>query len=80
MQRKKKRRNLIIARGKKKKTQREAAKDLGISEIYLRKIEAGDSNPGRDTMIKIANYYGEPMEKLFSDLFLLFSDTKIING
>jgi transcriptional regulator with XRE-family HTH domain len=50
-------------------TQAEAARELGISVIYLRKLEGGHSKPGRQTMIKIERYYGVPASELFPDVF-----------
>ncbi|CDX01254.1 Helix-turn-helix [Desulfitobacterium hafniense] len=52
---------------KKKGTQKTVAKDLGISEVYVRMIENGTFSPGRDLMFKIARYFSEPIEKLFPD-------------
>ncbi|BCJ87453.1 helix-turn-helix domain-containing protein [Effusibacillus dendaii] len=50
-------------------TQERVALDLGISTIYLRKLEGGHSNPGRNTMLKLERYYGVPAKILFPDLF-----------
>lgn len=54
---------------KKKGTQAKVAADLNISTVYLRMIENGTFKPGRDLMIRFSNYFGEPLEKLFPDLF-----------
>lgn len=54
---------------KKKGTQAKVAKDLGISTVYVRLIESGTFKPGRDLMIRISIYFGEPLEKLFPDIF-----------
>lgn len=54
---------------KTKGTQAEVAFALGISTVYLRMIENGTFKPGRDLMIRIANYFNEPLELLFPDLF-----------
>jgi putative transcriptional regulator len=51
------------------RTQQRVADDLGISTEYIRKIESGHFNPGRDLMIKIERYYNTPAEELFPDLF-----------
>lgn len=51
------------------KTQAEVAGDLNISEIYVRKLEAGHSHPGRKLMIKFERYYGKSAQDLFPDLF-----------
>ncbi|TPG74351.1 XRE family transcriptional regulator [Brevibacillus laterosporus] len=69
---------LIVARIRKNKSQKVAAKEIGISAAYLVKLEAGISNPGRDTMICISNYYQMPAEVLFPDLFCAFYDTQSI--
>nr|WP_145402986.1 helix-turn-helix transcriptional regulator [Paenibacillus xylanexedens] len=50
-------------------TQSNVASELGISTVYLRMIENGTFKPGRDLMIRIALYFGEPIDKLFPDLF-----------
>lgn len=54
---------------KKKGTQAKVAKELGISTVYVRMIENGTFKPGRDLMIRISTYFGEPLEQLFPDLF-----------
>ena len=75
-----KREFLILARKRKKVSQHQAAEDIGISEIYLRKLEAGTSKPGRNTLVKIEQYYGQSMRELFPDIFMPENDTKGING
>lgn len=50
-------------------TQEQVAGDLGISTIYLRKLEGGHSKPGRETMLKLERYYNTSMKELFPDLF-----------
>lgn len=52
-----------------KGTQENVAKEIGISTIYLRKIENGTLMPGRDLMFKFSNYFGENPEALFPDYF-----------
>ncbi|EHQ92102.1 helix-turn-helix transcriptional regulator [Desulfosporosinus youngiae] len=64
-----KRRNFFSACRKKKGKQKEVAKDLGISEVYVRMIENGTFNPGRDLMFKMSRYFDEPIEILFPDLY-----------
>lgn len=66
-----KRQRLVEARKSLNKTQAEAAADIGISEIYLRKIENGASKPGRETMLRFEQYYGISMRELFQDIFCL---------
>ena len=53
------------------KTQKEVARDLKISTIYIRKLETGNSKPGRETMLKLENYYGVSMRELFPDIFFM---------
>lgn len=74
-----KRKTLIFHRKIRNKTQKEAAAELGISAIYLRKLESGTANPGRDVMINMERYYGVSMRDLFPDIFLPDIDTKCIN-
>lgn len=50
-------------------TQKIVAKENDISEVYLRMIENGTFTPGRDLMFKLAQYFKQPIEKLFPDLF-----------
>lgn len=75
-----KRNELIQARKKKQEIRKVAAEGIGISEIYLRKIESGDMTPGRNAILKMCLYYNEPAEALFPDIFLMTSDSKAIGG
>lgn len=50
-------------------TQAEVAAKVGISTVYLRKIESGDVTPGRDLMFRLSNLFAEQPEKLFPDFF-----------
>lgn len=50
-------------------TQEQVAMDIGISTIYLRKLEGGQSKPGRETMLKLERYYGVSARELFPDIF-----------
>ena len=59
-------------------TQRNVAELLDLSEVYVRKIEKGHSNPGRETMIKFSKLFNEKPEKLFPDLFCIHDDKKCI--
>lgn len=63
---------------KKKLTQQELADAIGISAVYVRKIEKGDVNAGLPTMIKYESFFGISMRKLFPDIFLENNDTKFI--
>nr|WP_062048784.1 helix-turn-helix transcriptional regulator [Bacillus sp. JCM 19034] len=64
-----KRIKLINERKKRQLTREELGSILGISAIYVRKIENGDRNPGRRTMVKFAEFYGVSERKLFPELF-----------
>ncbi|KSU63670.1 hypothetical protein AS034_05330 [[Bacillus] enclensis] len=74
-----KRRKLIELRKQRNLTQRQVAESLGISEVYVRKIEKGDSNPGRETMVKFQQFYQYELTELFPDIFLINFDTECIN-
>ncbi len=54
------------------------AERLGISEVYVRKIENGARNPGRETMLKFEKLYAVSDRELFPDLFQVIFDTKCI--
>lgn len=41
------------------------AREIGISYSMLCKIEDGKRVPSDETMQRIADYYGEPVEKIF---------------
>lgn len=56
-----------------KGTQEKVAVDMGISTIYLRKIESGTIMPGRDLMFRFAEYFEESPENLFPDYFEKFA-------
>jgi len=71
---------LVDERKKRGKTRKQSAADLGISEIYLRKLESGLSKPGRDTLIKLESYYKVSMRDLFPDIFLPQNVTECNNG
>ncbi len=72
------RERLITERKNRKWSQEVVAKKLGISNVYVRKIEKGIANPGRETMIRFSNLYGQKSEILFPDLFFIHNDTKCI--
>lgn len=73
-----KRERLIQERKKKKMNRREVASALEISEVYVRSLENGNVKPGRDTMLKLENYYKVSMKKLFPDIFFIANDKKLI--
>lgn len=52
-------------------TRSELAEIVGLSEIFVRKLENGSRNPSVTTMLKFQVYYGESMQKLFPDVFQL---------
>ena len=69
---------LVDIRIKNQLTQRQVASMLGISEVFVRKIEKGIRNPGRATMLKFEKLYSTSERELFPDLFFIDSDTKCI--
>ncbi|MGD6993953.1 helix-turn-helix transcriptional regulator [Sutcliffiella horikoshii] len=73
------RERLVAERLKRNLTQKQVADMLSISEVYVRKIEKSQRNPGRETMLKFESIYGIPDRKLFPDLFRVSIDTKRIN-
>lgn len=71
---------LLQLRKKYKLTQQDLASELGISTVYVRKLEKGDVNPGRETLVKYENFFEVDMRKLFPDLFFNCNDKKLINN
>lgn len=69
---------LVQERKKREFTRKQVAEILGISEIFVRKIEEGSRNPGRETMLKFEKLYEKPAEELFPELFRVYIDTKRI--
>lgn len=61
-------------------TQQELAKKLDISTVYVRKLEKGVANPGRETMLKYESFFEVDMRKLFPDLFFDSDDKKFIKN
>lgn len=51
-------------------TQQELAGKIDISTVYVRKLEYGSVNPGRETLVKYENFFDKDMKILFPDLFL----------
>ncbi|MEC0623725.1 helix-turn-helix transcriptional regulator [Staphylococcus warneri] len=72
------RKRLIEERSKRGWTQKQVSERLGLSEIYVRKIEKGTRNPGRETMLKFETLYSVPDQLLFPDLFQVYVDTYCI--
>ncbi|QYY44725.1 multiprotein-bridging factor 1 family protein (plasmid) [Aneurinibacillus thermoaerophilus] len=73
-----KRERLTNERLNRKWSRKHVANILGISEIFVRKIENGQRNPGLETMLKFEKLYGVSSKKLFPDLFQINFDTKRI--
>lgn len=63
-----KRQRLCDERKRVAKTQHHAALEIGISPIYLRKLESGEVNPGRSVMFRLCDYYKVEAKSLFPDL------------
>ncbi|MGE6718682.1 helix-turn-helix domain-containing protein [Peribacillus frigoritolerans] len=74
------RKRLVNERKKRKLTQKQVAEALEISSVYVRKIEKGERNPGRETMLKFEKLYGIQDRVLFEDLFQVYNDTKCIKN
>lgn len=72
-----KRERIIQERVKRKLKRFELAEALGISEIYVRKIESGTVKPGRDTILKFESFYKVGQKTLFPDIFLITNDKKL---
>lgn len=72
------RKRLIEERSKRGWTQKQVSERLGLSEVYVRKIERGTRNPGRETMLKFETLYSVPDRLLFPDLFQAVIDTYCI--
>ncbi|WP_026678180.1 helix-turn-helix transcriptional regulator [Fictibacillus gelatini] len=72
------RKRLVNERTSRDWTQKQVAEMLNISEVYVRKIEKAERNPGRKTMLKFEKLYGVRDRDLFPDLFQIDIDTKCI--
>lgn len=73
------RKMLLHLRKKHNLTQQGLAEELGISTVYVRKLEKGVVNPGRETLVKYEQFFGVDMKVLFPDLFFNTNDKKLIN-
>ncbi|QNK86475.1 helix-turn-helix transcriptional regulator [Sporosarcina sp. resist] len=71
---------LIEKRQQKELTQLEVAEKIGVSEVFVRKIEKSDRNPSVETMLKFESLYSTSMRLLFPDIFQVSSDTKCIKS
>ncbi len=56
----------IIKKYRKEKgyTQFQLAEKIGVSEFYISALETGNRKPGRETLIKLSNEIGIPIEGL----------------
>lgn len=57
-------------------TQRQLAESLGISEVYVRKIESGERRPGNRVAEKYVKYFDLPANRIFPDVYAALVDTK----
>ena len=71
---------LLHLRKKHKLTQQGLAEKLGISTVYVRKLEKGVANPGRETLVKYEKFFGVDMKEMFPDLFFNQNDKKLIEN
>ncbi|MFD9627703.1 helix-turn-helix transcriptional regulator [Peribacillus muralis] len=69
------RNKLVNERKRRNLTQKQVAEALDISLVYVRKIEKGERNPGRETMLKFEKLFGIQDRILFEDLFQVCYDT-----
>ena len=74
------RKMLLHLRKKHDLTQRDLANKLGISTVYVRKLEKGVANPGRETLVKYESFFNVDMKELFPDLFFNDNDKKFIKN
>lgn len=74
------REELVKLRKRHNLTQSQLAKLLGISEVYVRKLEKGTRNPSITLMLKIESEFSVSMKKIFPDIFLLTNDTNCIEN
>ena len=69
-------REVLIEKRKGKGISRlKVAEEIGISEVFVRKIESADRNPSVETMLKFELFYGTSMRILFPDIFQISNDT-----
>lgn len=52
-------------RNQRELSQESLAKALGIARPTLSNIERGASNPNSNLMLKVASYFGKPVEQIF---------------
>lgn len=70
------RNNLIELRVSRNLTRKELADELGISDVFVKKIEYGVANPGRETSLKFEQFYQMSERILFPDLYVGKNFTK----
>lgn len=56
---------LRALRAQKKKTQQQAANDLGITKSALAMYERDSRTPRDEVKVRIADYYGETVQSIF---------------
>lgn len=71
---------LLRLRHKHELTQQELAEKLGISTVYVRKLEKGVVSPGRETLVKYERFFEVDMKELFPDIFFDPYDKKVIKN
>lgn len=64
-------------RKKRKMTQEQLARNIGISTAYVRKIEGGYI-PRSDIMVRYQDEFNISVKELFPDYFSVFNDKKFI--
>ncbi|WP_163583311.1 helix-turn-helix domain-containing protein [Gracilibacillus saliphilus] len=74
------RKKLLELRKKFGLTQNQLGEKLGISTVYVRKLEKGVVNPGRDTLLKYELFFDKDMRELFPDIFFDKNDKKLIKN
>ncbi|MEK5479922.1 helix-turn-helix transcriptional regulator [Paenibacillus sp. FSL R5-0407] len=53
---------------KKAGTQEKVGRDNGVTGTMIRYIENGYVTPSGKLMLKLSNYFGEPLQELFPDV------------
>ncbi|WP_233269601.1 helix-turn-helix transcriptional regulator [Alteribacillus sp. YIM 98480] len=71
---------LVQLRNDNNLTQEQLGKEIGISTVYVRKLEKGVVDPGINTMIKYEKFFNKDMKKLFPDIFFDSNDKKFIKN
>lgn len=68
--------HLIQLRKEQGYTRAELANKLGVSEVYISKIERGERTPSIRLMLAFQEFYGVPLQELFADEFQLKEEGK----